>query len=300
MKVLQLIIVFGLVAFSIPEIQAQKKVFVAISGLNDLQQEFIKEQDNAELAFMIYESELSEKGSMHLDTILLKKSIAKKIPNTVQTGIGILDWESPFKILKSGNVNRQFVEIEKEFLLALKIAKRERPNIKWAFYGLPFRSFRDVSSRWRLNNERLRNILDASDFLAPSLYMYSGRLYDKPGPYLERGASDRIADNLMFFLQLAKSLDKDIYPFIWHRSYLNLIPAYRFTNYIQLINSTKYLDKSITGLIWWDHQSYYYAIRESRVNLKKEYMNVDDVDNYHLEVFKKYFHAIDNLIRLSH
>lgn len=41
--------------------------------------------------------------------------------------------------------------------------------------------------------------------------MYSGRLYDKPGPYLERGASDRIADNLMFFLQLAKSLDKDIY-----------------------------------------------------------------------------------------
>lgn len=279
----------------IPEVKAQK-IFIAISGINDLQIQFLQDQENVEQATMIYEAELSSDNSMQLDTLLLKESIHKKIPDSNHSGIAVLDWETPFKILREGQSNAMFTQIEKEYLLALKIAKKERPNVKWAFYGLPFRSFKKTDRKWEQVNEMLRNILTHSDFVSPSLYMYSGKLYDYSGPYQEKGSSDRIEENLVFFLRIAKSLNKNLYPFIWHRSHLNLIPLHRFTNYINLITSIEYEGKTIDGVIWWGHQTYYFRSRGLYENLKSEYKDIENVDAYHLDIMEKYLRMIKDAL----
>jgi hypothetical protein len=277
--------------------QEQPKLYIGMSGLNPMQEDYIK-QNGLEKAIIFYQKEVTSDG-INLDTELFTKSITEKT-SAESTGIAIVDWEGPaIKAISGSNDKDANVAIQ-QFVKTIQTAKKLRPNLKWGFYGLPVRTFKGNSTNWNDVNARLNPIFTAVDIIAPSLYMYNAnpRVYNARSPILELGSGDYLYVNLDYALEMAKKYNKEVYPFIWQKRNsgnanmaMSLIPLDIFKNYYKMITSRVSSGKKVSGVIWWDSQKYFYLNRKKYPALQKEYSEVKNVDQYDLDVFKQYYNA---------
>ncbi|MDC8105123.1 hypothetical protein ACNFU2_09465 [Chryseobacterium sp. PTM-20240506] len=275
----------------------QPKLYIGMTGLNQLQETYIK-QNGLEKAIIFYQKDVTTDGS-NLDVELFTKNINDKT-SAGSTGIAVIDWEGPAIKAISGSDDKSANLAIQQFVKAVETAKKLRPNLKWGFYGLPVRTFKGNSSGWKDVNARLAPVFNAVDIIAPSLYMYNAnpRVYNARSPILEVGSGDYLYTNLDYALEVGKKYNKDVYPFIWQKRNsgnsnmaMSLIPIDIFKNYYKMITSRVSSGKKVSGVIWWDSQKYFYLNRQKYPALQKEYSNVKDVEQYDLDVFKTYYNA---------
>ncbi|HWW42662.1 hypothetical protein [Pedobacter sp.] len=292
-----------LVFFGLNSVFGQaSKVYVGITGLNSMQQQYIK-ANNIKSAIIFYQVDVAPGDGRNLNSDLFTKRINEKIPDANATGVGIVDWEVHANEVFTNNDDPvEHQRMVNEFIKTIAIAKKMRPNVKWGFYGMPIRTFDAPSSKWTSANRSLTPLFKIVDVLAPSLYIYNSdpQVYSLVAPKVERGRGDHLATNLQETLQIAKTLNKEVYPFIWQRINsgnkeiaLQLVPLNTFKNYVSTILNSNYQGKKVSGVIWWDSQSYFYQTRAKFGGLANEYKSVRNVDQYNLDIFKKYYNCID-------
>jgi hypothetical protein len=235
-----------------------------------------------------------------VDEELLRNYIRKILPNKSAQGVASLDWEGEaIKILEREGIDKQeFKNIEKEYIKAYQIAKSERPNIEWGFYGLPFRDYWNRNEKWRKKNDKLEKILSTVDVIFPSVYDFYKDTNKHAG---KRKDSLYVNDNIESALKFGKELNKRVLPFYWHRWHnsnkergMQLIPWEEFSNHIEAGLSASYQGKKVDGIVWWGADQYFYKVKTKALieEVKKE----ENFLRYKNKVVFKYTNEIYNLI----
>ncbi len=232
---------------------------------------------------------IDPKKSGKIDSAFLTKSIINFFPNDSSRGMGLLDLEDKnFNVLRKGTNDPYFDEGLGEMIKMIRIAKNLRPNVTWSIYNIPYSSYWEKNDLWNSQETRLKPLLCYVDILTPALYDFypdSTKFSDDKSYY---------DDNLNLFLSIGKNLNKEVMPYIWHRWHegnsvngLLLIDLPEFKkNLLQIIkiqnNKTK-----ISGLIWFDAQSFFYKIKDDlktkdaqRLNINKEETITKVIDVY--------------------
>src|SRR5690606_4561145 len=127
-------IVLYIILLSTVSCQSQSKILFASSG--PVQNQFVKDNKLTKL-HITYQSEFVKKNGTQFDSVTFLKTLDRKIPNKKEIGYASLDWEGEaLKVLTSNkSSDKEVNQIKNEFIKALLFAKRERPNIKWSYYG---------------------------------------------------------------------------------------------------------------------------------------------------------------------
>lgn len=200
----------------------------------------------------IHEKDFLTSGKV--DSVLIIKTLTMLYPSSNDSGMACFDWEGEaFQRLISQDDSNLFEYYLEEYIKSIRIAKRYRPNVRWGYYGIPFREYWHPGEDWRNRNNNLIPLMKEMDFLSPSLYTH----------FLEQerpGKNEKfILSNMNYFLETSKKLNMPIYPFVWHRihprnkKYKNqYIPMAQFSSELNLIVNTEYEGKKVDGIIWWN------------------------------------------------
>lgn len=244
------------------------RLYMAISGLGDKANAYVQRQGNISTAKMIGQSSIVTKNSLNVDSVSLTNIIRKIYPDKNATGVCILDWEGEaLDILTNNHASDPgYQKIAAQFKKAVNIAKRERPNVQWGIYGLPFRTV-SANEKWQRQCYQLRDLLKNVDVICPSLYMiYSERIVSRS--YNER----YIENNLRIALELGKELNKPVLPFVWPRwqgkgeSFMTLVPPEAFSAYVNKIMDAQVNGNKPAGLVFWDGEVYYYKQKQKQIS----------------------------------
>ncbi|SFW65262.1 Hyaluronidase [Sinomicrobium oceani] len=230
-----------------------------------------------------------------VDEAKLKRQIESKIPSETATGFAVLDWEGEaIKVFQNQDDQEKLDFYINEFLKAIRLAKKLRPNVKWGYYHILYISYWGKISDFRKQNKKLEPIIREQDFIAPSLYVYNtGLRYKISGhKYLRK--------KLLQALEMGDKYNLPVYPFVWHRTPKKtgheFIPVEVFEHVVNLISSTEYSGKTAKGIFWWHSESYSYRNRKRFDVAKREYFNVKDLDTYQYDMFKEYYGSIEKYI----
>jgi len=234
-----------------------------------------------------------------IDSLSLVKAINQYFPRKNDTGLGLLDLEDEnYEALKSGKVKNISLEVGLEQMLRMvNIAKKERPNVEWSVYNIPYSTYYDKTENWLLQAEKLKKLLETVDVLTPALYDFY--------PDTTRFTDDRtyIIDNLKIALEAAKQYNKPVMPYIWHRWHdgnpkdgLKLIDAAEFKKHISLICKTNVDGVQVSGLIWFGAQSYFHKVKPELIDfdLKKVGGNKSQIKE---TILKRYAKLLTEVIK---
>ncbi|MES1195335.1 MAG: hypothetical protein ABUL58_00115 [Steroidobacter sp.] len=103
------------------------------------------------------------------------------------------------------------MESLRKFMRVAEITRREKPELKFGFYGIPpahtywplaTSQFKDEYQEWRQANRTLKPLAEQVDFIFPSLYTY----------YEDRDGWKRYATAM---LDAARHHEKPVMPFLW-------------------------------------------------------------------------------------
>ena len=243
------------------------RLYIAISGLGNKANSYIQGQQNIAIAKIIGQSSIVAKNSLNVDSNSLVSMIRKLYPDKNASGVCILDWEGEaLDILTNRHAGSDdYQQIATQFKKAVSISKRERPNVQWGIYGLPFRTV-TAGEKWQQQCYQLRDLLKYVDIICPSLYMiYSERVVSRS--YNER----YIENNLRIALELGKELNKPVLPFVWPRwqgkgpSFMTLVPMDAFSAYVKKIMSAEVNGNTPAGVVFWDGEVYYYKQKQPQM-----------------------------------
>ena len=285
------IIIFLFLTFYFSSFSQSKKLFFALETDNAVEKKFIKENKISSLT-ILYQGEFVSQDT--LNEKLLVKSINSKFPDKNSKEYAVLDWEGKqYDALFKDDENASNIALNM-FVKAVKIAKKERPNMKWSFYGIPDREFWAPGYLWEQKNLKLSELFKNLDFIAPSVYLFYTQ--DEIKSYL---TENYITRNVGLAIKIGKKYNKEVYPFIWHRFHpsnqnygMALIPTDFFSAYIKNIYTTKIEGNSINGIIWWHAESYFSKNMKDQPRLQKEYKGAKDYESYNYNNFKKYLKLI--------
>lgn len=205
-----------------------------------------------------------------IDSLSLVKAINQYFPDKYGNGIGLLDLEDEnYEALKSDNgKNITFENGLSQMIRLVTIAKKERPNVRWSLYNIPFSTYYDKTENWFQQAKRLKSLFEIIDILTPALYDFY--------PDTTRFTDDRtyVVENLKIALAAGKQYNKPVMPYIWHRWHdgnlkdgLKLIDAAEFKKHISLICKTNVDGVQVSGLIWFGAQSYFHKVKPELIGL---------------------------------
>lgn len=270
---------------------SQKKIllFSPESYQYKVQSEFVK-KNKVNTITVFYQHEFV-KGN-HLDEKLLISSIEKKILNKKATGYASLDWEG--EALRAVTDHTEASDFYmKQMIKAIKVAKKMRPNVKWAYFDLPVMSF--VTKNGDESNENLMPLYKELDYLSPSFYLYFNNTFIINQFY---------ASNAKSILKIAKKLNKPVLPYIWNRFHPNngdhafqLIPDETFDTYLKSFLEVNEAGKKIDGVIWWHSEYYTYLNKKENKKQVEAYKEVKDIETYLNQVFNRYYKRIKSLLK---
>lgn len=283
-----------------PKLDAQNchlELYLSLGGVPKITKSYLKEQ-NIQNVFFVNGSYIDKDNDLKVDREIFEKNLERIAPNPDADGIGVLDWEGNGLIMldKLELDDPAFKEIEMEFIKAYKIAKKLRPNIKWGFYGLPFRDYWNRNEKWRTKNDKLKGILAATDAIYPSVYDF----YENSNPYVGKKRDSLYVDeNVTLALQYGKEFNKSVLPFYWHRWHnsntingMKLIPWEEFEQHIIAGISARYEDHKVEGIVWWGSDIYFY---NKNSIVKEEIDKEGDFDTYQDNLIKKYTSKVNQL-----
>ncbi len=197
-----------------------------------------------------------------VDLQQLQQGIDEWVPHDFR-GYATLDLEHPYTAwLREGPGTRHFEQAEAEMLKALRLAKRIRPHVKWAYWGLPrvdpFPLVRGGGDKRPLNKqsrsarEQLLEKAMAPAFLAEQDW-YCVSVYDQwmtDQPWQRELQGELIRMRLEAARQVAGG--KPVIACIWHRQHdkSNTLLTKNEWGRDQIIAS---LDAGADGVCWWAH-----------------------------------------------
>ena len=238
-------------------------LYICMNDLGEGSQRFII-NNHIQQVTLLDQRYIDPNNKMQLDKNILTNAIKEKFPDSTAGGIGILDWEGDMLAnLKTSPQSAEFKKAMDAFTQVIQLAKSIRPNVKWGFYYLPFTTYWNRDDKLIMANQQVKPLLEQCDILFPSLYIFY-----KDGSVSANDNEAYASDNINQILMIAKSLNKPVLPFIWHRYHdsnrnigLQLIPIGDFKKFIDQIVRANYSGKRISGLVWWGADAYYYRVK---------------------------------------
>lgn len=234
-----------------------QRFYVCMDDLTPNSVVFLKEK-SIPVTKIVYQNFIDPDHDNKLNLAIFQKRIQALFPKKSAQGMGVIDWEvKDFDRLPGNSV--KFGQLVSEYRKAIRAAKKLRPNVKWGFYGLPFRKYMSYNADWRGRNMKLIPILKDCDFIAPSLYFFF------PDSVRAKDNQDYITNNVSLALQIGSQIKKPVYPFIWNRWHdsnkkygLQLIPLQEFKKHVKHILSVDYNGEKVAGAIWWGADQFFY------------------------------------------
>lgn len=280
-------IIFFVVLFNL--VSSQVKVFFAGEPMNKSQIFFINNNNLTYLEFFYDDTFVTND---QIDINKLNETINKRFPNINESAFLVLDWEG--KTYDNLFNKQNYKSALSQFISAIDIIKKKRPNIKVGYYGFPSREFWNADDTWRTKNHLLAPLYKKMDFIANSIYMFYTDAEIKSSlntKYIE--------ENMQLALTIGKMYNKPVFPVIWHRYHpsnkkfgLMKIPFVAFENYIYEVLNASVNGKKISGIFWWQADIYYRKVEKSNLNLQREYQGIKDYDDYDAKLFQKYLNII--------
>lgn len=254
------------------------------------------QQNKVPIIKIIYQNFIDPDNDNRVDTDVLRKRITALFPNANDGGYGVIDWEAKGFFDKLPANDPGFGQLANEYRTAIRTAKKLRPNVKWGFYGLPFRKYMSYNNEWRQRNMSVAPILKEADFIAPSLYAFF------PDSLREKDNKDYVEQNVSMALQIGKQLNKPVLPFVWNRWHdgnkqygLKLIPVDEFQRLIQRILSVDYSGQKVAGVIWWGADQYFYSKKAPAV--VNEQARFSSFNAYQSNTINSYAQALLNVFK---
>ena len=229
----------------------------------------------------IYGNAIYPSNPLLVDENTLSLAIVKAFPDANAGGYATMDFEGlAFDILAHKSASdSQYQAVLAQFQKALTVAKRVRPNVKWGFWGIPFRRiiFTDDQA-WTDNNDKLAPLLQNIDVFFPSIYAS----YSLLGKFAEEGdlnGRSIYAKDVKESLRLAVKFNKPDLPFVWQRYEVNdehrdkVIPPTQFKAIVNDIANTTYNGKKVNGMVLWSADVYFYAHKNKTISKEAPDMN---------------------------
>jgi hypothetical protein len=180
-------------------------------------------------------------------------------------GIIVMDWEG-----KAGTFlytapleSRAFASAVAQFFIAVKTAKKLRPNAVWGFYGIPSGTYWEMGEVWEKRLDAMKAIHDAVDAFFPSLY----QAYQTPQEWTQEQDNNQVAYNIIQALKRANG--KPVYPYIGTRYYTccglrhnHLVEEKNLHNHIAAAFLPQWNGDKIDGIIWWGADQYFYWVSQ--------------------------------------
>lgn len=230
--------------------------------------EFLKNSKIRKVGFVGDGQFLDPKTKFTFSPARLDQELKRAYPNINETGIAYIDLESPYLeyLMNSETTSLEFKKSKKLFLDVLTYVKKARPKVKWGFYNIPFTTYWGKTTSFYDKDERVSEIIKNSDVLFPSIYIF----YNKVNFILEN--EDYIKENTQQIIRIGEKYNKKVYPLVmsrYHPSSGNI--AYETINetdfrfYLSTIKNTKYKEKSVDGIMYWNADAYFYKTNENKV-----------------------------------
>lgn len=185
----------------------------------------------------------------------LEQGINKIIPNKQDSDLIVLDIENKIyqDIKKNNKLDQNYRLNINKLVEMIQFTKKLRPNARVVLYGMPFNFNYDFQKHYN-DFEKLKPLLQAVDYLTPSLYlMYSN--FEKDDDYFKK----YINSNLDLTFQFAEKVNKPVLPFVWYKIHTynkisggSEINSNLYSNYLKLIKDYKYKNKKVNGIIYWE------------------------------------------------
>jgi len=224
---------------------------------------------------IIYENDIDPDKNGILNEDLFEKGIISLFPDSTQSGICVLNWESPVieRLIKNDRQSKNYKDQCNEMIKALKMAKRLRPKVKWGYYGLNIQAYYTRDKEWKYNSRAFDPVLKQADILFPSMYKFY------PYSYASKDFEYNYAyENILINLQIGQELSKPVYPFIWPRFHdadttvgLKSIPDNEWSDHIEFLSKAKFRNKKIDGLVMWTMDVYFIRVSPTiKMEIKNE------------------------------
>jgi hypothetical protein len=208
--------------------------------------------------------------SLKLNVETLTKAIEKQFPDPSATGTAVLDWEGELYNDLRGKLSPESPEYKSalnEYIKAIQLAKKLRPNIKWGYYAVPFTIHQNDESRLSALNKNIYPLLQQCDIFFPSLYLNG---------FEPEGSDAFVMFNVKQSLIPASELNKPVLPFVWHRIEdgnkehgLKIISMDDFNKLISTALKVSYNHQKSAGVVWWGADPYFYRFTKDKALLKE-------------------------------
>lgn len=234
-------------------------------------------------------------GIPNLDSV--RSFVIKNFSNRNDSSICIIDWEGvALNQLKEYSKNRDKYPYQIGRYISVVEAIREvRPKLKIGIYNIPFRFWKPTSA---FNYKYLYPLLMKCDLICPSPYS----VYADTEVSSNRN-KEYFEANIQVALKIAKSLGKEVLPFVGIRYYSSpsifyrkLVPLDEFKKDIEYILNTSVDGKFVTGLILWNNDRGLYD-RKNKDSFYPLLMGKNTFMEIHFSTIKSYASIIDSLRR---
>ena len=252
------------------EIQLISKPQILITSSNTGAQyeSFLKQNDITKVGFINDSQFLDKTKSFTCNLADLQKEIARAYPDPLEKGIAYIDLESPYLeyLMDKPVESAEFKKSQKLFLDILSIAKKERPNVKWGYYYLPFTTYWGRDRSFYEKHLKVKQIIEKSDVLFPSIYIF----YNNVDFYIEN--NNYLKENTEEVIRIAAIYNKPVYPMIMTRYHPSnkvmgneMINTVDFRDYVNTLFNTSYAQNKVDGVVLWNADDYAYRIREKKI-----------------------------------
>ncbi len=211
---------------------------------------------------------LSKSEKFSIDKEALQAELQRAYPDKNAVGTAYIDLEAPYlDWLMHADVNSaEFKKSKQLFLDVLSYVKRERPNVKWGYYAIPFTDYWNRKPSFYAGNNRIAEIIRTSDVLFPSIYIFYNYLSFK------RENESYIRDNTRESIKTALKYGKPVYPMVmtrYHPSNAKVgdksIAFDDFDFYVKTIAAETVAGKRVDGIALWNADGYFYRTKVEAV-----------------------------------
>lgn len=284
--------------FSANTIFSQKQQKLLFAGENYAWQNQFATDNKLQRVYLLYQSDFVDADGITFNRKRMLNSIDKFIPNKLDTGYAVLDWEGAiYDVLVRGGTIPILTHQDymNRFIAAIQYAKLLRPYVRWSYYAIPHKLYVQYSSYSMENNMKwILPLLKECDFMAPSLYfLYDGSTLNK------QFVTQYMDSNVKYALEIGSKLKKPVFIFVWHRYHPlsttngnKLIDFSTFKATLSRFKDAEYFNNKVDGVIWWNSEDTNAASRTVNPIMMEEYKNVTDVAGYKLKVLQSYLDSI--------
>ena len=275
------------------------QLLLCLVGLTDLSKE-IASRNKIPRVYACNLKNLDSNNDGVVEDEKLRDWLKRTFPNPNTKGYGVLDLEGKAEktLHHKPKGSNEFNKALTEFLRALTIAQKERPNIKWGFYGLPFRDYWNRDNGWHEDNAKIEVIFQQSDVIYPSIYDFF-KSADIPKHRVRD--SLYVSDNVKEALKYGEKYNKPVLPFIWHRYHnsmkeiaLERVEWEEMRQHITAALEAEVNGQYINGLVWWGDDQYFYNSKNKTV--LKEVNKHQSYQDYHNSFTVDYLVNITNML----